>query len=111
MSDEKTENVAQQLEPEPNSQTMRFYSNFAGIAATPEEFILRFGERDLKDHNKVIEAARVYLSFPHAKRLVIAMARSLKAHEEVFGEIIPDPITGLSAEVKKKLGIEDSEKQ
>lgn len=37
------------------------------------------------------EVARVYLTLAHAKRLVIAMARSLKAHEELFGEINADP--------------------
>lgn len=92
-------------EPEPNSQTIRVYSNYAGLSSTAEEFMLRFGERDLKDPNKVTEVVRVYLSFPHAKRLVVAMARSLQAYEEVFGEITADPIEALSPETKKKLGL------
>ena len=95
----------EQPEPEEDSRTERYYSNYAALAVTPEEFILRFGERNLKDPNKIIEAARVYLSLPHAKRLVIAMARSLKAHEETFGEIVTDPVASLDAETKKKLGI------
>lgn len=109
MSDVKpSEKAVQQPEPEPNPQTQRFYSNYAGLATTPEEFILRFGERDLKNA-RVVEVARVYLSFPHAKRLVIAMARSLKAHEEIFGEIIADPLNALSPDLKKRIGLEDTE--
>jgi hypothetical protein len=97
--------VDAQPEPEEDSGTARYYSNYAALTITPEEFVLRFGERDLKDANKVREAARVYLNLHHAKRLVIAMTRSLKAYEQTFGEIVADPVASLDAETKKKFGI------
>ena len=105
MEDHQVRKLDPQPEPEESPQTARYYSNYTGISVTSEEFVLRFSERDMKDPDKVIETARIYLGLPHAKRLVIAMARSLKAHEATFGEIITDPVAALDPETKKKLGI------
>jgi hypothetical protein len=102
---------ATQPEPQSTAQTLRVYCNYAGMAATPEEFILRFCDRDLDDSNKATEIVRVFLSLPHAKRLVIAMARALKGYEEIFGEIKADLVTGLSEESKTKLGVKPSDTQ
>lgn len=111
MSDVQTDEGAVPPEPESTSETVRLYSNYAAVSATPEEVILRFCQRDMKDPNRVIEIARVFLSLPHAKRLVIAMGRSLKSYEEIFGEVPADPVQTLTPEVRKKLGVTDSKEK
>jgi hypothetical protein len=100
---------SEQPDPDPTPQTVKIYSNYAGVQITAEEFIIRFAERDPRDVGKATEIARVYVSLQHAKRLAIAMIRTIRAHEEVFGLIAEDPIKKLSPEAKAKLGIEETE--
>ena len=81
------------------------YANLISIITTAEEVILHFGERGMEDPNKGIGFAKIYLSLPHAKRLVGALMRTLKNHEGIFGEIIADPAKQLTPEALKRLGI------
>jgi hypothetical protein len=107
MSDNQQDQPGEATYPEAQAtpQTIRVYCNYVGMAATTEEFILRFCERDLDDPTKATELVRVFLSLAHAKRLVVAMARSLKGYEDIFGEIETDPVKGLSDDARTKLGI------
>ena len=81
------------------------YANLISIITTPEEVILHFGERSMEGPNKGIGIAKIYISLPHAKRLAGALIRTLKNHEEIFGEINADPTKQLTPEALKRLAI------
>jgi hypothetical protein len=114
MSEDKaTANVIQpepepEPEPTPTPQTVHLYANYTALTASPEEFILRFCLRDFNDPSKATELARVFVSLGHAKRLVIALARSIKSYEELFGEITADPLQRLTPEGRTRLGVKGS---
>jgi len=106
MADDPTE-----LDISRTSEPKYFYSNYAAITAAPEEFIFRFCIRDPDEPARIKELARVFITLGHAKRLVSAMARSLKLYEENFGEIVADPISHATPALKRKLGITDEESE
>lgn len=108
MSADQTDQIITQPEPIATPQTLQLYANYTSLTATPEEFILRFCLRDLNDPTKATELARVFVTLPHAKRLVSAIARSIKAYEEIFGDVPVDPIQHLTPAGRIKLGVEDS---
>lgn len=94
-------------DPVSDARTVVVYSNYAGVQTTSEEFIFRFCQRDMNEPARPIEVARIYVSMGHAKRLLAAMAKTLQAHEELFGEIPAQP--ALTPEGKKILA--DHKKQ
>jgi hypothetical protein len=79
------------VEPESDSNTLSVYSNYVGMLSTPDEFIIRFCQKALESGERPKERARVYLSLSHAKRLMLAMVRSIQQYEVVFGEISVEP--------------------
>lgn len=78
-------------EPQADENTISAYSNYAGVQATPDEFILRFCQKPLDAGGRPLETVRIYMSLPHAKRLINAMARNISDYEAVFGEIPVEP--------------------
>jgi hypothetical protein len=66
------------------------YANFARATVNPEEVILDFGlnpnpyQAGTQDVNVT---QRLILNFYTAKRLCMALAMTLKKHEEMFGEV------------------------
>lgn len=88
-------------EPVSDLNTAVLYANYAAVSSTPEEFVFRFCQRSLEGDERPKEVARIFVSLNHAKRLLIAMGRTLQVYEEMFGEI---PIEAtLTPEGKKKL--------
>jgi hypothetical protein len=104
MVDDRPDGTLQ--EPESAADNVILYSNYAAVTATPEEFILRWCQREVGDPTKPIERVRVYISLWHAKRLLAALARTIQTHEELFG---PIEERALTPEAQKKFGIEKQE--
>lgn len=94
-----------QLEVEYSPNIQPLHSNFVSINMTFEEVILHFCERDMEDDSKASELARIYITPSHAKRLVVAMARSIKTYEENFGTIIINPLEHLTPLGRERVGI------
>jgi hypothetical protein len=111
MADDQTILTASQPEPTSTPQTLHLFANYTALTATPEEFILRFCLRDLGDPDKATEIARVFITLGHAKRLVSAMARSLKAYEDLFGKVADDPAQHLTPEGRAVLGIKEPDEK
>ena len=96
------------LKETPSADLVVHYSNYASVAAAPEEFVFRFCVRDVDNDQAATETARIYLPVGHAKRLFLAMGRTLKAYENLFGEIAIEP--QLTAEGRKAMGLTDEKK-
>lgn len=73
------------------------FSNSARVAFSAEDVSLSFGLRDVNNPALTHLELRVYMSLPHAKRLAVAMARSIRRIEEAFGhEIEANPANAFS---------------
>ena len=70
-----------------NPNELVFYTNIAGVRATPEEIIIHFGLRE-DDPNSGIFVAKAVMSLAHAKRLVAALSRTISNYEVNFGEVV-----------------------
>jgi len=107
MADEQPEpeQVQPQVQVLSSPDTQVIYSNYTAVTAAPEEFIMRFCIRNVDDPATAMETIRVFLTLAHAKRLVLAMARSVKAYEDLFGEIPIEPTEHLTEEGRARLGI------
>jgi len=79
------------------------YANLCNIQVTPEECILHFGQRKMEDPMQGVSVVRVFLSLPHAKRLVAALAQTLQRHEGRHGEIPDDLLEHVPPEVLSQL--------
>jgi hypothetical protein len=89
-------------EPKADINTVTLYSNYAAVTSTPDELIFRFCQRSLEGEERPLEIARVIVSLSHAKRILMALGQTLKAYEELFGQIpLEKPLT---AKGKEKLG-------
>src|SRR4051812_3661337 len=88
-------------DPTTDARTISVYSNYAGLLVAPEEFVIRFCQKSVEGRERPLETVRVYMSLAHAKRLVSAMARTLRDYEAVFGEIPVEP--SLTEKGKEKL--------
>lgn len=96
------------LKETPSQHLVVIYSNYASVAAAPEECVFRFSQRSLDSENDATEVVRIYLPIAHAKRLVFAMSRTIKVYEELFGEIAVEP--QLTPEGRKVMGLPDEKK-
>jgi hypothetical protein len=74
------------------------YTNLSRITITAEEAILLFGLRRLNSQNEGDGVAKIILSIPHAKRVMIVLAQLLKEHEIMFGEVKSDYTDRLTPE-------------
>lgn len=87
-----------------------YYANIASIHATPEEVIIHFGLRTEGDEERGAGIAKIYLSLPHAKRLMGALLSVINHYERNFGAIPDDPAKLLTAEGRQLFGlVEESE--
>jgi len=86
-----------------------FYSNIASVSATPEEAFIHFGLRTDKEPNRGIGVARAYLSLPHAKRLLNALATVIAGYERTFGTIEVDTAKRLTPEGRELLQVQATE--
>jgi|SRR5882724_9195730 len=91
MANEKPVTITNQPEPKPDSKTVAIYSNYAAVFSASEEFIIRFCQKSLDDGERPVELARIYLTLSHAKRLMMAMARTIEQYETLFGQINIEP--------------------
>lgn len=77
------------------SRTETVYSNFVAMAGTAEEVVLYLGANSpLPGQNEpvVTVSHRVMMLPSNAKRLMLALQQTVKAHEDRFGPIeIPPP--------------------
>jgi hypothetical protein len=89
------------IEEGPNEITA--YANIVAILVSPDEVLLHFGLRRSDDPNKGIGVAKIYMTSAHAKRLMAALSGSIQKIEEVFGEIVADPVLQLTPEQLQKL--------
>ncbi len=79
-----------------DSKAHTTYSSNCIINATPEEFVVGFArdvqsERGAKNSAMLTIESRIIMSPWAAKRLVIALARTLRTFEEAYGELEVDP--------------------
>lgn len=79
------------------------YSNFASIGVSNDDVIFHFGLRDSQNPQEGKGIAKIYVGLAHAKRISKALSKSLASFEELFGEIIPDPVERLTPEKRKQL--------
>jgi len=91
------------LKETPSPDLVVTYSNYTSVSAAPEECIFRFCQRSLDSENDATEVVRVYMPVGHAKRLVFAMNRTIRAYEEMFGEIAMEP--QLTAKGREAIGL------
>jgi hypothetical protein len=80
------------------------YASQCNISISAEEAILHFGQI-LPGRPQAVPIARVCVSLPHAKRIMLALQQSLLNHEEMFGPIAEDVLTRLTAVGREKLGL------
>ncbi len=75
-----------------DSKAHTTYSSNCIINATPEEIVVGFA-RDVQPERSAMVTieSRIIMSPWAAKRLVIALARTLRTFEEVYGELEVDP--------------------
>jgi hypothetical protein len=79
------------------------YANLGRVIVSPEEVTLHFGIRKQDDLNVADGVAKIFITLSHAKRLVIAWTKILQQHEELFGEIVIDPLKKLTPKGKEFL--------
>lgn len=79
------------------------YSNVNGISFTPEEAVMNFARRRQSDPTQADGVAKIYLSLPHAKRIMIVLAQLVEQYEQIFGEILLEPHQRLTEEGRKIL--------
>ena len=74
-----------------SSQAVARYTNFSQVIGTPEEMIIDFGLNPRgpagKPEDGIRIDQRVVMNYYTAKRLSLALQKSLQRHEEMFGEI------------------------
>ena len=79
------------------------YANFFALAGSPEEIVIYLGANSPFPHQAeptVSVSHRLMLLPPNAKRLMVALQQTVRAHEERFGPIElppagpPRPSTG-----------------
>jgi hypothetical protein len=96
------------IENGPNEITT--YAHVVGLLFGTDEVLFHFALRTETDLTKAIGVARVYLSLPHAKRMLQALSAGIENLEKLFGEIVADPAQRLTPEQlqelqNKKLGV------
>jgi Protein of unknown function (DUF3467) len=82
------------------------YANIASVHLSAEECALTFGVRGIASPNTAKTVAIIYMSLPHAKRLVAALGNSIKIYEDNFGLIITDAIEKLSDEARARIVVQ-----
>lgn len=91
-----------QQQPQPQQQKVRLdtsrmetlYANFVGLAGAPEEVVLYLGTNSPmpgQQEPTVQVSHRVMMLPPNAKRLMLALQQTVKAHEDRFGPIEVTP--------------------
>ena len=83
-----------------------FYVNICAVSITPEEAVLQFGLRTLDNPALANGITTIYMNLSHAKRLAEA-PQTIQRYENVFGEIVIDPVTLLPQEMREQLGISE----
>ncbi len=79
------------------------YATVSGITVTAEEAVLHFAVRRQGTPNEADGTVKVFLSLPHAKRIMLVLATLLKEYEQIFGEVYPDANMRLTEEGRKRL--------
>lgn len=79
------------------------YSNVNGVSFTPEEAVMNFALRRQSDPTQADGVVKVYLSLPHAKRIMLVLAQLVEQYEQIFGEILLEPHQRLTDEGRKLL--------
>jgi hypothetical protein len=77
------------IENGPNEITS--YANLVGMVFGVDDVLLHFALRTEGDPTKAVGVAKIYLSLPHAKRIVTALKNGLEQIEKLVGEIVEDP--------------------
>lgn len=93
--------VSVHIESGPNEITT--YANTVGMLFGADELLLHFALRSETDPTKGLGVAKIYLSLPHAKRMVKALSKGIEEIEKLFGEIVADPAEKLTAEKLQEL--------
>ena len=83
------------------------YSNFASISVSNDDVVIHFAQRVSGNPEVGKGVMMVFMGLAHAKRLALALNKSLGEYEKNFGEIITDPIERLSPEARKSLEPEE----
>jgi len=84
------EDAQQQCQVDPSSLPVHF-TNSVQFYCSPEELIMEFGTRSVENPELSEPRVRIVTTLPHAKRMLQALVRVIKAHEEAFGAIEENP--------------------
>ena len=77
-----------------------FYTNIAGLVVSPEEVAINFGLVNPDNPEEIFNIVRIYMSPGHAKRLALALQRTIDQYEQTFG-VLPDPESFITPEMRK----------
>ncbi len=83
------------------------YATLTQVKTGLEEIALHFGHTDEDNALSGQGFAKIYLSVPHAKRLLVVLQSSISDYEKIFGEIIADPTQRITAEGRQFVTIEE----
>ena len=85
------------------------YATNVNVSFRPEEVFLEFGQAGNGSVPGQVTRLGTYCISPgHAKRLLLALQRSLERHERLFGEVVSDPAARLTIEGKHMLGLSNA---
>lgn len=79
------------------------YANINGITVTPEEAIMHLGLRRPDEPDVADGVAKIYLSLPHLKRIMLVLTEIVRDHEIYFGEIQVDADERLTEEGRRRI--------
>jgi hypothetical protein len=79
------------------------YSNLNAISITAEEAIFHFGVRRAETPNVADGIAKIFLSLPHAKRVMLVLMSLISEHERLFGAIELDISKRLTEDGRKRV--------
>jgi hypothetical protein len=86
MADEETQRPAQRIQIDDRGINVES-SDYWLITGTPEEMIFRFGNAKQSGGGPIKITNKVNVSFYTAKRLLAALAQTIKRYEEALGSI------------------------
>jgi len=89
------------IEDSPNELTT--YANLVGLLFGTEEVLFHFALRTPNDPNRGVGVAKIYVTLPHAKRMLKTLSDGIEGIEKLIGEIVADPGSKIPPELLQQL--------
>ena len=87
------------------------YASVSGVAVSADDVMIHFGLRRTDKANEADGVAKVFISLPHAKRLMLVFIELLKEYEIIFGEIQTEAEKRLTEEGLKRFQVGQEEQK